>query len=88
MTTTITVRSIIASAGGAAAIETASNGSLQRGAVYKWPQIGIPDRHWPLLMRLSGASADEMLAANQLARGVTAPSTVTVSAGPPCETAS
>lgn len=63
-----TVADIIKRAGGAPAIETASDGEVKAGAVYKWPKIGVPDRHWPLLMRLSGASADELLTANIAAR--------------------
>lgn len=63
-----TVRKIIEDAGGPAAIAAASDGTVKIDAIYKWPQIGIPDRHWPLVMPLAGASADEMLAANVAAR--------------------
>jgi hypothetical protein len=67
----LTVPDIIKRAGGATAIETASKaegGGVTAEAVYKWPGIGIPDRHWPLIMRLSGATASQMLAANVAAR--------------------
>jgi len=63
-----TVSDIIQSAGGPAAIANASGGRITIDAVYKWAKIGIPDRHWPVVMPLAEASADEMLAANVLAR--------------------
>lgn len=62
------VKKIIKAAGGAAKISEASNGSIKVDAVYKWPQIGIPDRHWPVVMPLAGATAEEMLAANVAVR--------------------
>lgn len=67
-----TVPDIIKDAGGPAAIAAASDGTLTIDAVYKWPGIGIPDRHWTLVMPLSGATADEMLAANVAARATKA----------------
>lgn len=72
--TPLTVDQIITKAGGPAAIEEAIKeavdaDNLSRWAIYKWPKIGIPDRHWPTLMRLAGVSADELLTANQVARG-------------------
>ena len=66
-----TVVQIIEAAGGARAISTASNGTISADAVYKWPQIGIQDRHWEILIRLANASPDELYAANCAARGVT-----------------
>lgn len=59
---------IIKDAGGTAAIAAASNGAVSVEAVYKWPSIGIPDRHWSFIMPLAQASAEEMLAANIAAR--------------------
>lgn len=59
---------IIQAAGGAATIAAASDGAVSVDAVYKWPRIGIPDRHWAFVMPLANASADEMLAANIAAR--------------------
>lgn len=63
-----TIPEIIDRAGGAITIAKESDSGISADAVYKWPKIGIPDRHWPLVMRLSGVSADEMLAANVEAR--------------------
>lgn len=63
---------IIKAAGGARAIAEASSGVLTPDAVYKWPTIGIPDRHWPMLMRLTEVTPDELFAANQAARQETA----------------
>ena len=62
------VPDIIKAAGGPVAVAAASNGEISAEAVYKWPKIGIPDRHWPLVMPLADATADEMLAANIAAR--------------------
>lgn len=58
------LREIIQDAGGPSAISKASGGAITVDAVYKWSQIGIPDRHWPVVMPLAKASAAEMLAAN------------------------
>jgi hypothetical protein len=63
-----TVKQILEAAGGAAKIAEASAGSISAEAVWKWPKIGIPDRHWPLIMGLTEVSADELLAANVAAR--------------------
>lgn len=63
-----TIREIIKDAGGPAAIAKAADGSITVDAIYKWPQIGIPDRHWPIVMPLASATAEEMLAANVAAR--------------------
>ncbi|WP_398471532.1 carph-isopro domain-containing protein [Tardiphaga sp.] len=63
-----TVSTIIKDAGGPLAIATASAGTVSVEAVYKWPKIGIPDRHWPTVMPLAAATAAEMLAANVAAR--------------------
>lgn len=41
---------------------------LSRWALYKWVDNGIPERHWPLIIELSGLSADELLAANVAVR--------------------
>lgn len=59
---------IIKAAGGPAAISAAANGEITTDAVYKWPKIGIPDRHWPIVMPLANATAAEMLAANVAVR--------------------
>lgn len=59
---------IIKAAGGAPRIAEASGGGIKVDAVYKWPKIGIPDRHWPTIMPLAAATAEEMHAANLVAR--------------------
>ena len=39
-------------------------------AVYKWKKLGIPERHWPLLLKLSDElTIDDLFAANRKARG-------------------
>jgi hypothetical protein len=63
-----TVADIIKDAGGPSAIATESKGSISVEAVYKWPRIGIPDRHWAVVMPRAKASAHEMLLANTAAR--------------------
>lgn len=63
-----TVPEIIRAAGGARSIHEASNGALTKDAIYKWPSIGIPDRHWSLVMTLSGATPEELFNANTTAR--------------------
>ena len=63
-----TLAEIIKAAGGPVAIADASNGLISKDAVYKWPTIGIPDRHWPMLMGLTTVSPDELFSANQVAR--------------------
>lgn len=63
-----TVRDIIKDAGGPAAVVAACPQDLTVDAVYKWPSNGVPDRYWPFILPLANASADEMLAANELAR--------------------
>lgn len=55
---------IIKDAGGARKIQEASGGTFTTDAVYKWHEIGIPDRHWPLLIDLANATADELFEAN------------------------
>lgn len=63
-----TIDQIIADAGGAKAIQAACNDAFKADAVYKWPTIGVPDRHWPILITLAGATPDELFEANRLAR--------------------
>jgi hypothetical protein len=63
-----TVKDIIEAAGGPKVVAEACGPSVSVDAVYKWPRIGIPDRHWPHILPLAGASAAEMLAANIAAR--------------------
>lgn len=63
-----TISQIIEAAGGPRAISDASAGTVKKDAVYKWPTIGIQDRHWPLLMSLTEVSADELFQANLAVR--------------------
>jgi hypothetical protein len=63
-----TISEIIKNAGGAAAIAAASAEKFKVDAVYKWPENGIPDRHWPLLIEMAGSSPEELFAANVAAR--------------------
>lgn len=62
------IKQIISDAGGAAAIAATSGGAFKIDAVYKWPDIGIPDRHWPLIIKLASSSPEELYAANVNAR--------------------
>lgn len=72
----MTIDAIIKSAGGAAAvaeaIATDTGKTFKADAVYKWPKIGIPDRHWQTIIRLSGCTAQQLFEANLEARGVAA----------------
>lgn len=72
MENTLTIAQIIKQAGGASAIAEASEGAIKKGAVYKWPAIGVPDRHWPILIHRAGVTAEQMYAANLAARRVAA----------------
>ncbi|UFX42126.1 hypothetical protein HAP47_0022975 [Bradyrhizobium sp. 41S5] len=63
-----TVPEIIKYAGGAAEIAKASDGAVTIEAVYKWPKIGIPDRHWGVIRGLCNVTAEELYAANVAAR--------------------
>lgn len=71
-----TIQEIIKAAGGTTAIHEASvklnagddKKALSKDAIYKWPSIGIQDRHWPLLMSLTDTSPEELFAANVKAR--------------------
>lgn len=53
---------------GAPCIEQESGRSLTRDAVYKWRKIGIPEKHWDLITRLSGVAIGDIFKANKLAR--------------------
>lgn len=68
METELTISKIIKASGGAAVIADASGGAIKKDAVYKWPAIGIPDRHWPILINLAGVTAQELYLANVAAR--------------------
>lgn len=64
----MTIEEIIKQAGGAKAIADASEGSIKRDAVYKWTSIGIPDRHWSILITLAGVTPQQLFDANVAAR--------------------
>jgi hypothetical protein len=60
------IRELVQAAGGTGPVSAAVG--VTRDAVLKWEGIGIPDRHWPILLPLCNSTADEMLAANITAR--------------------
>jgi hypothetical protein len=62
----LTVQNIVARCGGAAFLATQV--SLSAWAVYKWYRDGIPNRHWPTIIELSGVSAAELYHADRLAK--------------------
>ncbi len=65
------VRQIIEDAGGPKEIAKAAKNTRWKitfKSVYDWPQIGIPDRHWPVLIKLAKATAEELMEANKKAR--------------------
>lgn len=65
------IEQIIKDAGGARAISQASENDSHQitfDAVYKWKKLGIPDRHWPLIMSLTKTTPSELFTANQRAR--------------------
>lgn len=63
-----TILEIIKAAGGHQAVSAATGGKIKPDAVRKWPQIGVPDRHWPVLIELAQATPDELFEANRVAR--------------------
>lgn len=64
----MTVDEIIKEAGGPKAIAEHSDGAIKADAVYKWPAIGIPDRHWPTIIKLAGVTPQQLFEANIVAR--------------------
>ncbi|NSL23474.1 hypothetical protein G6M40_01885 [Agrobacterium tumefaciens] len=63
----LTVAEIISKAGGPRAIADASrlsSESFSKDAVYKWVKGGIPDRHWPIIISLTGLEVSEIYEAN------------------------
>lgn len=72
METALSVAKIIERAGGAIAIAAAADRMgvrLKKDAVYKWPAIGIPDRHWPIIISLADVGPVALYEANLAARG-------------------
>jgi len=73
----LSISEIIKRAGGPNAIAAAADGAISTDAVYKWPQIGIPDRHWPSIIALAAAGGatitpDDLMRANIAARAARA----------------
>lgn len=62
------IEQIILAAGGPSAISEALDGKVTPGAVIKWLNIGIPDRHWIGIIPLANSSAEELMVANLHAR--------------------
>jgi hypothetical protein len=58
------VEQIITAAAGPEKVALALGGAVSVGAVKKWLLNGIPDWHWPTVIGLANASAEEMLQAN------------------------
>lgn len=56
MSSHLNITEIIKHAGGASAIASASLGAIKKDAVYKWPAIGAPDRHWAMLISLCASN--------------------------------
>ena len=70
----MTLDEIIKLAGGPAKIADESAGAIKADAVYKWPKIGIPDRHWPIIVKLAPDVTPQMLfEANLAARSTSLP---------------
>ncbi len=69
------VRQIIEDAGGPQKIAEAARKTrwkIKSKSVYDWPRIGIPEKHWPVMIRLAETSPQELHEANEVARGVRA----------------
>ncbi len=65
------VRDIVKKAGGPVAVAKATSRTayaVQIDAVFKWYRNGVPDRLWPLLIDMSGVTAQDLYEANCEAR--------------------
>jgi hypothetical protein len=63
----MTISEIIEKAGGRDKVAEAVG--LKADAIRKWPDIGIPDRHWPAIIELvPGLTPQAMFDANVAAR--------------------
>ena len=65
------IKEIIADAGGPKKIASAcakTRWPITSKVVYAWPDIGIPERHWAVIVRLAKSSAEELHRANNRAR--------------------
>lgn len=64
-----TVRQLVVAAGGPPKIADESAGTdaeISEKGVYSWHRVGINQKYWRLMMRLSGASERELFEANEL----------------------
>lgn len=62
------VKDIIQECGGPPKIASESRAhehSISEKGVYSWHRIGIPQKHWPVVMALSGRDERQIFAANQ-----------------------
>jgi len=66
------ISALIERCGGPDAIVQASadagNKVTDRSTVYKWSRIGVPEKHWGLLIELSGATPNQLHAMNERVR--------------------
>ena len=65
------VRDIITAAGGPreiAKVAKKSRYKLVAKSVYDWPTIGIPEKHWATIMKLTDVTVAELHAANEAVR--------------------
>lgn len=61
------VNEIVSRLGGPKAVAEHCNASIE--AVYKWPKIGIPWKHWPVIQaHPAGVTQDELRAARPVAK--------------------
>jgi hypothetical protein len=63
------VQQIIRECGGAVKVAAASQETpnpITSEAVFKWYRNGIPEDHWPLVMRLSGRKLEDVYNANRV----------------------
>jgi len=61
------IKRIIKASGGPEAIAAGARArgtKLTAWSVYKWQSNGIPEKHWPLIVDLSGATIEDLFAAN------------------------
>ncbi len=66
-----TITRIIADAGGTRTIAAAAaktHWPILATSIKDWRRIGIPDRYWPVLIKLANATADELMHANRKVR--------------------
>lgn len=65
------IKKIIEDAGGPkkiAAESAKTDWVIEAKSVYDWPRIGIPEWHWPILIKHAKATTDELHRANKIAR--------------------